>query len=45
MNRMGVPWLAPEEISRAVSFLCADEARGTTGQVIEVSLGSSAGQH
>jgi SDR family mycofactocin-dependent oxidoreductase len=45
MNRMGVPWLAPEEISRAVSFLCADAARGTTGQVIEVSLGSSAGQH
>jgi SDR family mycofactocin-dependent oxidoreductase len=45
MNRMGIPWLEPEEISRAVTFLCADAASGMTGQVIEVSLGSSAGQH
>ena len=45
MNRMGRAWLAPEEISRAVLFLAADAAGGMTGQVIDVSLGSSAGQH
>ena len=45
MNRMGIPWMQPEEISRAVTFLCADSASGMTGQVLEVSLGSSAGQH
>jgi SDR family mycofactocin-dependent oxidoreductase len=45
MNRMGIAWLEPEEISRALLFVAADAARGTTGQVIEVSLGSAAGQH
>lgn len=45
MNRMGRAWLAPEEISRAVLFLAADAAGGMTGQVLDVSLGSSAGQH
>lgn len=45
MNRMGVPWMAPEEISRAVLFLAADEAGVSSGQVLEVSLGSSAGTH
>jgi SDR family mycofactocin-dependent oxidoreductase len=45
MNRMGVAWLAPEEVSRAVMFVAADAAGGMTGQVIEVSLGSAAGQH
>jgi NAD(P)-dependent dehydrogenase (short-subunit alcohol dehydrogenase family) len=42
---MGIAWLEPEEISRALLFVAADAARGTTGQVIEVSLGSAAGQH
>jgi SDR family mycofactocin-dependent oxidoreductase len=45
MNRMGQAWLAPEEVSRAVLFLAADAASGMTGQVVEVSLGSAAGQH
>jgi NAD(P)-dependent dehydrogenase (short-subunit alcohol dehydrogenase family) len=45
MNRMGQAWLAPEEVSRAVMFLAADAASGMTGQVVEVSLGSAAGQH
>jgi NAD(P)-dependent dehydrogenase (short-subunit alcohol dehydrogenase family) len=35
----------PEEISRAVLFVAADAASSMTGQVIEVSLGSSAGTH
>lgn len=45
MNRLGVPWMAPEEISRLVVFLCADESAGMTGQVMEASLGSSATMH
>jgi SDR family mycofactocin-dependent oxidoreductase len=45
MNRLGVPWMAPEEISRLVVFLCADESAGMTGQVMEASLGSSANMH
>jgi SDR family mycofactocin-dependent oxidoreductase len=45
MNRLGVPWMAPEEISRLVVFLCADESAGMTGQVMEASLGSSAYMH
>lgn len=45
MNRLGVAWMAPEEVSRAVLFVAADTASSMTGQVIEVSLGSSAGTH
>ena len=45
MNRLGVAWMAPEEVSRAVLFVAADAAGAMTGQVIEVSLGSSAGTH
>ena len=45
MNRMGVAWMDPTEISRAVVFLAADAAGSMTGQVMEVSLGSSAGTH
>jgi SDR family mycofactocin-dependent oxidoreductase len=45
MNRLGVAWMDPEEISRAVLFVAADAAGSMTGQVIEVSLGSSAGTH
>ena len=45
MNRLGVAWIAPEEVSRAVLFVAADAASSMTGQVIEVSLGSSAGTH
>ncbi len=45
MNRLGVAWMEPEEVSRAVLFVAADAASSMTGQVIEVSLGSSAGTH
>ena len=45
MNRLGVAWMDPEEVSRAVLFVAADAASSMTGQVIEVSLGSSAGTH
>ena len=45
MNRLGVAWMDPTEISRAVLFVAADAASSMTGQVIEVSLGSAAGQH
>jgi SDR family mycofactocin-dependent oxidoreductase len=45
MNRLGVAWMDPSEISRAVLFVAADDAGSMTGQVIEVSLGSSAGTH
>jgi len=45
MNRLGVAWMDPEEVSRAVLFVAADGAGSMTGQVIEVSLGSSAGTH
>ena len=45
MNRLGVAWMDPAEVSRAVLFVAADAAGSMTGQVIEVSLGSSAGTH
>ena len=45
MNRMGVAWMDPEEISRNVVFVAADASSSMTGQVIEISLGSSAGTH
>ena len=45
MNRMRVAWMTPEEISRLVVFLCADDSAGMTGQVMEASLGSSATMH
>jgi SDR family mycofactocin-dependent oxidoreductase len=41
LNPMGVPWLEPEDITRAVMYLVTDPGR-TTGAVMEVSLGSSA---
>lgn len=43
MNRLGVAWMDPAEISRAVLFAADDAASSMTGQVIEVSLGSAAG--
>ena len=45
MNRLGVAWMDPSEVSRAVLFVAADAAGAMTGQVIEVSIGSSAGTH
>ena len=40
---MGVPWLEPEDVTRAVMYFATD--RGTTsGAVLDVSLGGSAGR-
>jgi SDR family mycofactocin-dependent oxidoreductase len=41
LNPMGVPWLEPEDITRAVMYLVTDPGR-TSGAVMDVSLGSSA---
>ena len=45
MNRRGIAWMDPSEISRAVVFLASDDTGTSTGQVLEISLGSSAGTH
>jgi len=41
LNPLGVPWLPPDEVSRAVLYLAADEGF-TTGTTLEVGLGLSA---
>jgi SDR family mycofactocin-dependent oxidoreductase len=41
MNPLGIPWLEPEIVSRAVLYLVNDPGF-TTGTVLEVNLGSSA---
>jgi SDR family mycofactocin-dependent oxidoreductase len=41
MSPMGIPWLEPETVSRAVMYLVLDEGF-TTGTVLEVNLGTSA---
>jgi SDR family mycofactocin-dependent oxidoreductase len=41
LNPLGIPWLPPEAISRAVVYLATDEGF-TTGSVLEVGLGLSA---
>ena len=41
LSPMRVPWLEPEDVTRAVMYLVTD--RGcTTGSVLEVNLGTSA---
>jgi SDR family mycofactocin-dependent oxidoreductase len=37
-----IPWVQPEEISRAVLYLAAEEARGVSGTVMSVDAGASA---
>ena len=37
-----VPWLEPEEVTRAVMYLVAEEAAHITGTVMDVSAGASA---
>lgn len=44
MNRMGRSWLSPEEVATTALFLCSDAARGMTGQVVELGLGTPSGQ-
>lgn len=41
LNPMRVPWLDPEDVTRAVMYLVTDRGR-TTGTVLEVDLGTSA---
>jgi SDR family mycofactocin-dependent oxidoreductase len=40
-NPMGVPWLEPEDVARAVLFFATDPGR-TSGAVLDLSLASSA---
>ncbi len=42
MSPMGVPWVAPEEISNAVLYLVSDEARYVSGTTLDVSTAASA---
>jgi NAD(P)-dependent dehydrogenase (short-subunit alcohol dehydrogenase family) len=41
LNPLGIPWLPPDAVSRAVLYLAADEGF-TTGTTLEVGLGLSA---
>ncbi len=41
LNPLGIPWLPPDAVSRAVLYLAADEGF-TTGATLEVGLGLSA---
>ena len=43
MSPMGVPWVAPADITNAVMFLVSDDARYISGSTIDVSTGASAG--
>jgi NAD(P)-dependent dehydrogenase (short-subunit alcohol dehydrogenase family) len=39
---MGVPWVEPEDISKAMLFLVSEGARYITGETVSVSGGQSA---
>jgi SDR family mycofactocin-dependent oxidoreductase len=41
LHAQPVPWLAPEEVTRAVMYLVAPEAQHITGTVMDVSAGAS----
>lgn len=43
LNPLGVPWLEPVDVTRAVMYLVTDPGH-TTGTVIEVNLGTTAGR-
>jgi SDR family mycofactocin-dependent oxidoreductase len=43
MSPMGVPWVAPADITNAVMFLVSDDARYISGSTIDVSTAASAG--
>ena len=42
MNPLGVPWLDPSDVSRAVAFLASDDARYITGAALDVAGGWNA---
>lgn len=42
LHAQPVPWLEPEEVTRAVLYLVAPEAQHVTGTVMDVSAGASA---
>ncbi len=42
LHAQPVPWLEPEEVTRAVMYLVAEEAAHITGTVMDVSAGASA---
>ena len=43
MSPMGVPWVAPGDITNAVMFLVSDDARYISGSTIDVSTAAAAG--
>lgn len=43
MSPMGVPWVAPEDITDAVMFLVSSEARYISGSTLDVSTAAAAG--
>ena len=42
LNPIPIPWLEPEDVTRAVLFLASDEARYITGEVLPVAAGWNA---
>ena len=42
LNPIPVPWLDPDDVTRAVLFLASDEARYITGEVLPVAAGWNA---
>ena len=42
LHVLPLPWVEPEEITRAVLFLAAEEARGISGTVMSIDCGASA---
>ncbi len=42
LNPIPIPWLEPDDVTRAVLFLASDEARYITGEVLPVAAGWNA---
>ncbi|MDF2995481.1 MAG: NAD(P)-dependent oxidoreductase [Xanthobacteraceae bacterium] len=42
VHALPVPWVSPEDVAAAVTFLASDEARHITGAAIDVGAGSNA---
>jgi NAD(P)-dependent dehydrogenase (short-subunit alcohol dehydrogenase family) len=41
-NAIPVPWIDPEDVADAISFLTSDRARYVTGEVLDVAAGANA---